>query len=128
MEYIKPFDEFISIVEVNEKSKSLTSVISDANKLKAELQTLKGQLKGTSGKVKSSIETSILNTEEKLRRVAKLIMSLRADESLNEAKTLMTLQRSLNKLQNDYEKELDDEALDALSDFIIIINNKIKEK
>jgi len=85
-------------------------------------------LKGTSGKVKSSIETSILNTEEKLRRVAKLIMSLRADESLNEAKTLMTLQRSLNKLQNDYEKELDDEALDALSDFIIIINNKIKEK
>jgi len=108
--------------------KSLTSVISDANKLKAELQTLKGQLKGTSGKVKSSIETSILNTEEKLRRVAKLIMSLRADESLNEAKTLMTLQRSLNKLQNDYEKELDDEALDALSDFIIIINNKIKEK
>jgi len=41
MEYIKPFDEFISIVEVNEKSKSLTSVISDANKLKAELQTLK---------------------------------------------------------------------------------------
>ena len=85
-------------------------------------------MKGTSGKVKSSIETSILNTEEKLRRVAKLIMSLRADESLNEAKTLMTLQRSLNKLQNDYEKELDDEALDALSDFIIIINNKIKEK
>jgi len=128
MEYIKPFDEFISIVEVNEKSKSLTSVISDANKLKAELQTLKGQLKGTSGKVKSSIETSILNTEEKLRRVAKLIMNLRADESLNEAKTLMALQRSLDKLQNDYEKELDDEALDALSDFIIIINNKIKEK
>jgi len=85
-------------------------------------------LKGTSGKVKSSIETSILNTEEKLRRVAKLIMNLRADESLNEAKTLMALQRSLDKLQNDYEKELDDEALDALSDFIIIINNKIKEK
>lgn len=85
-------------------------------------------MKGTSGKVKSSIETSILNTEEKLRRVAKLIMNLRADESLNEAKTLMALQRSLDKLQNDYEKELDDEALDALSDFIIIINNKIKEK
>lgn len=61
----------------------------------------------------------------------KTTMAKRVDvvfESVNEAKDLTSLQRNLDKLQNDYEDLLDDEDLDALSNLIVKLNSKIKNK
>jgi hypothetical protein len=46
-------------------------------------------------------------------------------EVVTEAKDLRQLQRALDKLQNDYEAVLDDEALDAMTQLITTINSKL---
>ncbi len=47
-------------------------------------------------------------------------------EVVTEAKDLRQLQRALDKLQNDYEAVLDDEALEALTQLISAVNLKLK--
>lgn len=47
------------------------------------------------------------------------------NESLTEAKDLRSLQKALDKLQNDYEAVLDDETLDAMSELIMAVNSKL---
>ncbi len=47
-------------------------------------------------------------------------------EVVTEAKDLRQLQRALDKLQNDYEAVLDDDALEALTQLIVAVNLKLK--
>jgi len=46
-------------------------------------------------------------------------------EAVTEAKDLRSLQKALDKLQNDYEAVLDDETLDAMSELIMTVNSKL---
>jgi len=48
-------------------------------------------------------------------------------EVVTEAKDLRQLQRALDKLQNDYESVLDDDALEALTQLIRSVNLKLKQ-
>ena len=50
------------------------------------------------------------------------------NESKSDKKVLSDLRADLEKMINKYESKLADTELDQLSDFIVVINNKIKEK
>lgn len=110
---------------INE-AKSIQDHIKKANEYKADLMKLKKEAKGASNP--QAHAARIEAKEEQLRRVADVIRNLRAEgvkEELTEAKDLRSLQRSLDKLQNDYEAVLDDEALDAMTQLITTINSKL---
>lgn len=108
------------------EAKSIQDHAKKANEYKADLMKLKKEAKGASDP--QAHAARIEAKEEQLRRVADVIRNMRADgvkEELTEAKDLRSLQRSLDKLQNDYEAVLDDEALDAMTQLITTINSKL---
>lgn len=120
MKHIKLFEDFVN------EAKSIQDHIKKANEYKADLMKLKKEAKGASNP--QAHAARIEAKEEQLRRVADVIRNLRAEgvkEELTEAKDLRSLQRSLDKLQNDYEAVLDDEALDAMTQLITTINSKL---
>lgn len=102
------------------ESKSEAELVKKANQFKKELMQLKKDPKGN--------ELRIAAKEEQLRRVAQAIRNARADkmgEAVTEAKDLRSLQKALDRLQNDYESVLDDETLDAMSELIMTVNSKL---
>jgi len=102
------------------ESKSEAELVKKANQFKKELMQLKKDPKGN--------ELRIAAKEEQLTRVAQAIRNTRADkmgEAVTEAKDLRSLQKTLDKLQNDYEGVLDDETLDAMSELIMTVNSKL---
>jgi len=111
--------EFVTNEAVSE-AKSEAELVKKANQFKKELMQLKKDPKGN--------ELRIAAKEEQLRRVAQAIRNARADkmgESVTEAKDLRSLQKALDRLQNDYESVLDDETLDAMSELIMTVNSKL---
>jgi len=102
------------------ESKSEAELVKKANQFKKELMQLKKDPKGN--------ELRIAAKEEQLSRVAQAIRNTRADrmgEAVTEAKDLRSLQKALDRLQNDYEAVLDDETLDAMSELIMTVNSKL---
>lgn len=102
------------------ESKSEAELVKKANQFKKELMQLKKDPKGN--------ELRIAAKEEQLSRVAQAIRNVRADkmgEAVTEAKDLRSLQKALDRLQNDYEAVLDDETLDAMSELIMTVNSKL---
>lgn len=102
------------------ESNSEAELVKKANQFKKELMQLKKDPKGN--------ELRIAAKEEQLSRVAQAIRNARADkmgEAVTEAKDLRSLQKALDRLQNDYESVLDDETLDAMSELIMTVNSKL---
>ena len=114
---------------INE-AKSIQDHIKKANEYKADLMDLKKGAKGANDP--QAHAARVAAKEEQLRRVADVIRNLRAEgvsedaDELTEAKDLRQLQRALDKLQNDYEAVLDDDALEALTQLITAVNLKLK--
>lgn len=111
--------EFVTNEAVSE-AKSEAELVKKANQFKKELMQLKKDPKGN--------ELRIAAKEEQLSRVAQAIRNVRADkmgEAVTEAKDLRSLQKALDRLQNDYEAVLDDETLDAMSELITTVNSKL---
>jgi len=123
MKHIQLFEQFMA------ESKSIKDHMAKAAEYKKQLMDLK---KGTKGaKDPQAHQARIAAKEEQLRRVAEVIRNLRAEgvkegDELTEAKDLRQLQRALDKLQNDYEAVLDDDALEALTQLISAVNLKLK--
>ena len=110
----------LALEESLHESKSEAELVKKANQFKKELMQLKKDPKGN--------ELRIAAKEEQLRRVAQAIRNARADkmgEAVTEAKDLRSLQKALDRLQNDYEGVLDDETLDAMSELIMTVNSKL---
>jgi hypothetical protein len=103
--------EFVTNEAVTE-AKSEAELVKKANQFKKELMQLKKDPKGN--------ELRIAAKEEQLRRVAQAIRNARAAASI-----ITSLQKTLDKLQNDYESVLDDETLDAMSELIMTVNSKL---
>jgi antirestriction protein len=123
MKHIQLFEEFV------DESKSIKDHMAKAAEYKRDLMDLKKQAK--TAKDPQSHQARIAAKEEQLRRVADVIRGLRAEgvregDELTEAKDLRQLQRALDKLQNDYEAVLDDDALEALTQLIRSVNLKLK--
>jgi len=123
MKHIQLFEEFV------DESKSIKDHMAKAAEYKRDLMDLKKQAK--TAKDPQAHQARIAAKEEQLRRVADVIRGLRADgvregDELTEAKDLRQLQRALDKLQNDYEAVLDDDALEALTQLIRSVNLKLK--
>jgi len=124
MKHIQLFEQFIG------EATSIKDHMTKAAEYKKQLMDLK---KGTKGaKDPQAHKASIAAKEEQLRRVADVIRNLRAEgvsedaDGLTEAKDLRQLQSALDKLQNDYEEVLDDDALEALTQLIAAVNLKLK--
>ena len=134
--YKSVWDELKSKYENELKESSLTEATSikdhttKAAEYKKQLMDLKKGAKGA--KDPQAHAARVAAKEEQLRRVADVIRNLRAEgvkedaSELTEAKDLRQLQRALDKLQNDYEEVLDDDALDALTQLITAVNLKLK--
>jgi hypothetical protein len=124
MKHIQLFEQFIC------ESASIKDHMTKAAEYKKQLMDLKKGAKGA--KDPQAHKARIAAKEEQLRRVADVIRNLRAEgvsedvDELTEAKDLRQLQRALDKLQNDYEEVLDDDALDALTQLITAVNLKLK--
>lgn len=124
MKHIQEFEDFVL------ESKSIQDHIKKADQYKKELAKLKADAKKSGDKERYAAR--IEAKEEQLRRVADVIRNMRADgvredvEPVLESKTIKQLHRELDKLQNQYEEVLDDEALDAMTELIAIINAKSK--
>jgi antirestriction protein len=123
MKHIQLFEEFVG------ESKSIKDHMAKAAEYKRDLMDLKKQAK--TARDPQAHQARIAAKEEQLRRVAEVIRNLRAEgvnegDELTEAKDLRQLQRALDKLQNDYEDVLDDDALEALTQIISAVNLKIK--
>jgi len=123
MKHIQLFEEFV------DEAKSIKDHMAKAAEYKRDLMDLKKQTK--TARDPQAHQARIAAKEEQLRRVADVIRGLRADgvkegDELTEAKDLRQLQRALDKLQNDYEAVLDDDALEALTQLISAVNLKLK--
>jgi antirestriction protein len=124
MKHIQLFEQFIG------EATSIKDHMTKAAEYKKQLMDLKKGAKGA--KDPQAHAARVAAKEEQLRRVADVIRNLRAEgvsedaDELTEAKDLRQLQRALDKLQNDYEAVLDDDALEALTQLITAVNLKLK--